>query len=80
MPPFDDGTAKSYFGEYFITYPTHQAFDYWNANSISLYDNAVTASQRANIKSLGTNKFTLAWTKSGSPGAGTATIYYLAFR
>lgn len=36
--------------------------------------------QVANIDSLDVDGFTLAWTKAGLPPAGTATIFYIAFK
>lgn len=48
-------------------------------NSISMYETG-TQAQTAKISSLGADGFTLAWTKAGTPSAGTAGIIYMACR
>jgi hypothetical protein len=49
------------------------------SNSIVLLESSGN-DQRAHITTLGADGFTLTWTKSGSPSAGTDTMFYMAFQ
>lgn len=51
-----------------------------NTASIIVAANFGVTSQAAIVKTMDANGFTLTWTKTGAPGAGAMTVYYLAIR
>jgi len=46
----------------------------------SIFTGSGAVDQNAYVKSFDADGFTLTWTKTGSPAAGTMNIYYMAFR
>lgn len=50
-----------------------------SGNSVYIV-NGSDVGQKGVLSSLDSDGFTMAWTKSGSPGAGTADVYYMAFK
>jgi hypothetical protein len=73
----DDGTNPFSVGSRATSYAVASA-SYWQTASISVITgNGVHA--EATITALGTDGFTLTWTKTGSP-TGTATVMYLAIK
>lgn len=49
------------------------------AISIAVYESG-TQAQTAVVSATSSNSFTLTWTKSGTPSAGTATVMYIAYK
>ncbi len=50
-----------------------------NSNFIEAFETGLTNGQSAGVNSFDADGFTLAWTKTGTPGAGTATFYVSCF-
>lgn len=54
---------------------------YFNATAQCIYAIEVSGkTQSCTLKTLGSDGFTLAWTKEGSPASANATVFYMAFR
>ena len=73
---FDDGTTR---GATAFN-PGSAGTGQINGSSSVFLPSAAATSQMAVVTTFDTDGFTLTWTKTGSPSAGTATIYYLALR
>lgn len=75
MAGFDDGTTRGAVA----SNPGGAGTCQLNLSGIFIPSAAAT-SQTAVVASFDSDGFTLTWTKTGSPSAGTATVYFLALR
>ena len=71
---FDDATSHFVIGTY-----TSATFSV-NGKSIDLVDTAGSTLQNALVKTMDSDGFTLTWTLLGAGNAGTATVFYMAFK
>lgn len=74
---FDDGTKGYALYNYGYSIPGQIA---WRNTASILLATAAGVFQSAFIKTFNADGFTLTWAKNGTPGANTATMFYLAIR